>query len=122
MIDSKYMLRKMMVLLFCFYCFLSMSTAWADYSGGLGEVADNIRGPFEMARYFFNAGSYVLGIGFLIGSFFRFLKFRYNPQEAPLSSVIMLFLVGIAFILVPLSYQLSHYLAIKGGMHDLLSS
>jgi hypothetical protein len=116
------MLKKMILMLLFSIGFLSMSAAWADYSGGLGAVADNIRGPFEVARYFFNAGSYVLGIGFLIGGFFRFLKFRYNPQEAPLSSVIVLFLVGVTFILIPLTYQLSHYLAITGGMYDLLSS
>jgi hypothetical protein len=90
-------------------------------SGALGGVANNMREPIDAARYVFNAGSYILGAGFLVGGFFRFMRFRQNPQEAPLGSVFALLVIGIILVALPLSYQLTHHFSVQGGMTDVIT-
>jgi len=86
----------------------------------IGEVANNLERPISIIRHLFFIGAYILGAGFLVSAVFRYFRFRQNPQEAPFSSVIVLFLIGFALIIVPLTYRLSHRLAITEGMQNVI--
>ena len=81
--------------------------------GSAGAVAAQMTQPLDVARQAFNAGSLVLGIGFVISGVFKYLRYRHNPHEAPISSVVILFLVGLAFLAFPFAYDFSQYLANK---------
>ncbi len=88
----------------------------------IGDVAGNITVPIVVARYFFSGGSYVLGAGFFIAAFFRYMRFRQNPQESPIGMVIVLLLIAIGLVVLPFSYQLSNYLAVEHGAGDVVST
>lgn len=93
--------------------------AWGD---DLGTIAGNISGPIELARHLFSGGCFILGVGFLIASFFRYLRFRQNSQESPIGMVILLFLLGLGLMLLPFSHQLANYLAVNYGIGDVVTS
>jgi hypothetical protein len=88
-------------------------------STSLGDVAANLTAPISAVRYAFNAACYILGAGFLLSSLFRFGRYRQNQQEAPLSSVVTLLLIGLVLIILPLGYDLSHYWATNQGIGDV---
>lgn len=92
----------------------------APGSTGIGEVAANMTTPISAVRYAFNAACYILGAGFLVATLFRYSRFRQNPQEAPMSSIITLLIIALVLIILPLSYDLSHYWATNQGIDDVL--
>lgn len=74
---------------------------------GVGEVADNLLGPVYIVSGFIGSASIVIGICALFGSFLRFMQYRINPSASPLSSVIVLFLIGTVLVCLPLIYKLT---------------
>lgn len=106
------------------YLVLMVATVWASVALGadsLGQIAQNMNGPIDMARQVFSFVSIVVGIFFLFSAFLRYLRFRQNSQEAPISSVVVYFLVGIAFICIPLAHQISLLFAAHAGVANVVS-
>jgi hypothetical protein len=74
---------------------------------GIGGIAENMMEPVAVISDFVTNGALIIGVSFLFAAFFRFLQYRVNPLAAPLSTVIILFLLGVSLLLLPLAYKLS---------------
>ena len=72
------------------------------HAASLGDVAANLFVSVQGIKSIMDVLCYMTGAGLLLGCFFRFIKYRKNPIEAPLSSVIVLFLTGLIVVLLPL--------------------
>lgn len=84
---------------------------------GFGGMALEILGPVTLLSDFVSTAALVIGAMMLMGSFIRYTRYRRNPLEAPLSSVIVLFIIGaclVALAVVHMVYEndfafLRHY-------------
>src|SRR5579883_194003 len=82
------------------------SIAWAT-EPGLGGVAENILGPVDIITQFVGSASIVVGICSLLASFLKYRQHRVNQLVAPLSTIVVLFLIGVALLLLPFVYKLT---------------
>ena len=71
-------------------------------AASLGDVASNLFVSVQSIKSIMDVLCYMTGGGLLLGSVFRFVKYRKNPIEAPLSSVIVLFLTGVVVLMLTL--------------------
>jgi hypothetical protein len=71
------------------------------YAASLGDVASNLFVSVQGIKSIMDVLCYMTGGGLLLGSVFRFIKYRKNPIEAPLSSVFVLFVTGLIIVLLP---------------------
>src|SRR3990167_744076 len=60
----------------------------------MGAISKNIHGAMKDFLVIFQDIGLVAGIGFVIGSFFKFHQHKMNPTQVPLSQGITLLLVG----------------------------
>ena len=60
----------------------------------MGKISQNIHGAMKDFLTIFQDIGLVAGIGFVIGSFFKFHQHKMNPTQVPLSQGITLLLVG----------------------------
>ena len=94
-------------------------TAFAFYGQhsqvGLGNVAGDLLGPLGLLRHLFNIASLILGVVMLISGFSRYLRYRKNPQESPLSTVLLWFFLGLVLIAIPLLHYAAIIAAQKTG-------
>lgn len=60
----------------------------------MGAITKNIHGAMKDFLTIFQDIGLVAGIGFVIGSFFKFHQHKMNPTQVPLSQGITLLLVG----------------------------
>ncbi len=102
------------------FLMLVSSIALADHHAiSLGGLANAAMGPVSILRYLFNAASVMVGVFFFIASWQRYLKHRRNPQETPLSTVVVFFILAIALVTLPFLHQLtmlaSAYAGVRGG-------
>ena len=74
---------------------------------GIGDVAQNLIEPVSVLSDFVATSSVVIGASFVMASFLRYLQYRINPLAMPISTVIMLLIMGILLILLPLAYKLT---------------
>jgi hypothetical protein len=81
---------------------------WAqDGTTGLGSMAESmVQGPLTIIMNFINDACYVAGIIMILVGFNKYLRYRQNPQETPISTPIVYFLLGVAIILLPFVYYL----------------
>ena len=74
---------------------------------GLGRMASHmIQGPMTILMHFIDDACYVAGIVLLLVGFNKYMRHRQNPQEIPISTPIVYFILGIVIILLPFSYYL----------------
>jgi hypothetical protein len=94
-------------LILIFLAFLLLpSLACARIPSGLGAVANNLMDPVSVMTSFVIDGSQIAGIAFLFGAFIRYTKYRVNQLESPLSTVIVLFVIGLVLLGIPLVHKL----------------
>ncbi len=97
--------------LFGLLCFLLLlpSIAIAAYSSGqgVGQVAANILEPVTILSDFVGNASIIIGATSLFAAFLRYMQHRINPLASPISTVIVLLIIGIVLILLPLAYKLT---------------
>lgn len=84
-------------------------SAWAAVSGagGLGDIANNIMEPVVVVSGFLASASLILGIACLFSSLIRYMQHRVNPLAHPISTVITLFILGLALLVLPLVNKLT---------------
>ena len=88
------------MLLFC------PTMVWAEHTG-LGSMAESmVQGPLTIIMNFIDDACYIAGIIMILVGFNKYLRYRQNPQETPISTPIVYFLLGAAVILLPLVYYL----------------
>ena len=77
------------------------------FAQSMGDVADNILQPVDMLQGVMHVASIVMGIYLVTAAFMRYLRFRQNPQESPISTVILWAIFGVLFILLPFVHNLT---------------
>lgn len=85
------------ILFLCFICFSSIGIA----DGGIGDVAENLMEPLSLISDFVNTGCFIIGGSFLFASLIKYIDHRRSPLMVPISTVIFLFIAGLALILLP---------------------
>jgi len=78
-----------------------------DETTGFGTMASHmVQGPMTILMHFIDDACYVAGIVLLLVGFSKFMRYRRNPQETPISTPIVYFILGVLVILLPFSYYL----------------
>lgn len=70
-------------------------------AGGIGSLADNVRGNFGALAELITAGSYIAGFGFILASIFKFKSHKDNPTQIPIGTPIALLFIGAAMVFLP---------------------
>ncbi|MGD9108389.1 MAG: hypothetical protein PVI75_04380 [Gammaproteobacteria bacterium] len=95
-------LRAVFFILIALFC---PTMVWAQT--GLGSMAESmVQGPLTIIMQFIDDACYVAGIILILVGFNKYLRYRQNPQETPISTPIVYFLLGVAIILLPFVYYL----------------
>lgn len=98
------------------FLMITQLTAWADeyepvfgsnQPASVSSMSDNLMEPITMVRHLCNAASILLGIYMIIAAIQNYFKHRRTPHEASLTTVILGFIMGIIFLLLPLTYQIA---------------
>jgi len=93
-------------ILFCCLLFLPIGL-FAANPAGIGRVASNMLDPVYVVSDFVSTAAIIIGGTCLFGSFLKYMQYRVNPLAAPLSTVIVLFLMGLVLVCLPLVYKLT---------------
>jgi hypothetical protein len=91
-----------------FICLILISNlAFAEQQPtGIGNYATELLEPVNVLSDFMGTGSIILGIACLFGALLRYGQYRVNPLAAPLSTVVILFILGLLLIGLPFIYIL----------------
>lgn len=76
-------------------------------SSGIGDLASNLLEPVYVASSFVNSAAIAVGVCAVFGAILRYMQHRVNPLAAPISTVIILFVLGVVLICLPLMYKLT---------------
>lgn len=87
---------------------------------GLGDLANNMLSPISILRHVFTAISFVLGVYMVTNAIMKYLRFRQNPQESPISTVIFMAILGALLIFIPFLHHITIWLAQKEGIGDVI--
>lgn len=74
---------------------------------GWGEVASNLMEPVTIVSNFVGTASFVVGVTCIFGAFLRYTQHRKNPLVAPMSTIVLLLVIGIVLIFLPFVYLLT---------------
>lgn len=78
-------------------------------AAGIGDLANQLEEPVSILSDFIGTGSLIVGITCLFGAFLRYLQYRVNPLMSPMSTVIVLVILGLALIGLPFLYKVIGY-------------
>ena len=79
-----------------FICMISVDA----YADSLGDISHHLFSAVEGIRDIIGLICIITGAAMIVGSFFRYLTHRRNPIEAPISSVIILFIAGVCVVVL----------------------
>lgn len=74
---------------------------------GFGGVAENLLEPVVIISNFVASTSIIIGGSCLFAALIRYLQHRVNPLAHPISSVIILLIMGIVLVCLPLAYKIT---------------
>ncbi len=94
---------------FLFCCFLSPTIVFAAHSPGIGEIAENMLEPINIVSDFVGSASLIVGICALLAAFLKYMQHRVNPLVAPMSTIVVLVIIGIVLICLPFVYLLTEH-------------
>ena len=80
---------------------MSLACATSADSLTIGDIADTIVKSFQSIGKLMLATSYIAGIGFTIGSIFKFKQHRDNPTQIPIGAPIALLGIAVVLIFLP---------------------
>lgn len=92
------------------------------FAASLGSMSQGILNPLDLFKKALSGIAVVMGVFFLFSAWIRYMRYRRNPQEVPISTVIVYVIIGIAFLVLTLSYRLTHYENVHHGMQDVAAS
>lgn len=84
-----------------FFVLLFSCAALADTGSGIGDFADWLMMPTGLLLDFVKAASFLIGLICVFSAWMRFMQYRINPLMSPLSTVVLLLVIGIVLILWP---------------------
>lgn len=73
----------------------------------LGQVANNLMAPVFILTNFIASISLTIGISFIFASVIKYMQYRVNPLAVPISTVILLLIMGIVLVCLPWMYKLT---------------
>ncbi len=79
----------------------------ASRAEGIGQFAGQLIEPVTILSNFVSTGSFIVGVMVLISALMRYMQYRVNPLAVPLSTVIVLLLLGIMLVALPFVYMLT---------------
>jgi len=85
----------------------NISIAATIRATSLGDMAQDLLEPVTIISDFVNTAAIVVGICCLLGAFLRFLEYRKNQMVSPISTVVLLFIMGLALLGLPFIYKLT---------------
>jgi hypothetical protein len=106
----KLMVHFMKRIILILVLFVLPTLAFAEYRVhgiGAGKVADNLMEPVSILANFIGSMSIVIGISCLLAGFLKYMQHRVNPLVAPISTVVVLVIMGIVLLCIPLAYKLT---------------
>jgi drug/metabolite transporter (DMT)-like permease len=74
---------------------------------GIGEIANNIEEPVTLLANFVGAAAIAIGCSFVFSALVKYMRHRVNPYEVPISTVVVLLIMGILLLCLPLAYKLT---------------
>lgn len=90
-----------------FISILSMSQLLAEeQTPSIGEFAASLMEPVSILGKFISTGSILMGVMCIFAAFLRYLQYRVNPLAQPLGGVVVLFILGLAFLGLPFVHLL----------------
>ncbi len=93
----------LMLLLFC----LAPSAVLAAQDTGIGQIAIGLMEPVGILTDFVSSASLIIGAAFIFSSIIRYRQHRVNPLAMPISTVILLFVMGVLLIVLPIAFRLT---------------
>jgi RsiW-degrading membrane proteinase PrsW (M82 family) len=97
-------LMKKYLLLLCFLPTLALAD---NPALSIGQIALNLVDIADILTVFVGSASIILGICALFAALLRYLQYRVNPLASPLSTVVLLFILGIVLLFLPYTYKLT---------------
>lgn len=94
------------ILIICF-CACLPSVASAASSLGFGQIADNLMEPISILAGFIGSASIIVGVTSIFAAIIKYSQYRINPLVAPMSTIILLIVIGVLLICLPLTYKLT---------------
>jgi hypothetical protein len=73
---------------------------------GLAGVANNLMEPVSILANFIGSMSIVIGLSFLLATILKYLQHRVNPMAVPISTVVLLLIMGVLLVGIPFLYKL----------------
>lgn len=73
---------------------------------GIGHFAGELVEPVTILSNFISTGSFIVGIMLLVSALMRYMQYRVNPLASPLSTVIVLLVLGLMLVSLPFVYLL----------------
>lgn len=92
-------------------CFFPIVVLAANSTVGIGHMAEGLLEPANVLSDFMSTASLILGASFIFASFSRYMQHRKNPLAFPISTVIMLLILGVMLVCLPI--------AVKFGMSNI---
>jgi hypothetical protein len=74
---------------------------------GAGAVANNLMSPVTFGVNFVGSIAISLGICFLFAALIKYIRHRENPLAYPISTVIILIIMGLLLIALPFTYKIT---------------
>ncbi|EKD69990.1 MAG: hypothetical protein ACD_46C00682G0002 [uncultured bacterium] len=78
------------------------SRVFADSATGFGEVAQNLMSPVGLMSDFVYSGCLIVGGSFIFAAIIKYFEHRNSPLMVPISTVVFLFIAGLALLALPL--------------------
>lgn len=92
---------KIFILQMIAYCLAIMSTTDVLAAEDLGHIAQNLLGPVTLFSDIVQTGCFVIGGAFLFAAVIKYFEHKRSPLMTPISTVIFLFIAGLALVLIP---------------------
>jgi Ca2+/Na+ antiporter len=90
---------------------LAVSPVYAYYQSnkpvGVGAVANNLMAPVTFGVNFVGSIAISLGICFLLAALVKYIRHRENPLAYPISTVVILIIMGILLLVLPFAYKIT---------------
>jgi hypothetical protein len=97
---------RLSIMYFIFLLIISLfpTFAGADTPSSIGVFAETMMEPVSILASFVSTASLIVGSSFLFAGILKYFQYRKNPLMAPISTVIFLFIFGVALVALPLAH------------------
>lgn len=97
----------MKVLIFMFVLLIPCKLFASPTAQGFGDIASNMLEPVGILSDFIGTASIIVGMCAIFAGFFRYMEYRKNPLVSPISTVILLIVIGVILVSLPFIYRLT---------------